>query len=460
MKTRILVVDDELSMREFISILLEREGYEVLTAADASTALERLSASPIDLVISDVQMPGLNGLELLARIRTSSPDTAVLLVTAYSTAEQAVEAMKLGAYDYLAKPFKVEELKILVRNALEKRDLQRENLLLREQARVSEGFGTLIGTSPRMRELFSLLRKVSDSASTVLILGESGTGKELAARAVHDNSPRKGKPFVAVNCGAIPETLIESELFGHAKGAFTGAVGERAGLFEQAQGGTLFLDEIGELPLAMQTRLLRVLQEREVRRVGGSTTKKVDVRVLAASNRDLAEQIKEGSFREDLYYRINVVRVELPPLRRRKEDLPLLVEQFIVKFNRLHHATVQGVSPEALSLLMAHDWPGNVRELENIIERAFVLCPDGIIEIAHLPDEITLHGSRSTSSATLHDARSQLELQAIRSSLERNNFNRLAVAQELGMHKTTLFRKIKQLGITLPQRDGRSRRPA
>jgi len=440
MKTRILVVDDELSMREFISILLEREGYEVLSAADATTALERLAASTIDLVISDVQMPGLNGLELLARIRETSPETAVLLITAYSTAEQAVEAMKLGAYDYLAKPFKVEEIKVLVHNALEKRDLKRENVMLREKAKVCAGFGNLIGTSPRMRDLFALLSKVADSASTVLILGESGTGKELAARAVHDNSPRKTKPFVAVNCGAIPETLIESELFGHAKGAFTGAVGERAGLFEQAQGGTLFLDEIGELPLAMQTRLLRVLQEREVRRVGGSSTKKVDVRVLAASNRDLAEQVKEGSFREDLYYRINVVQVTMPPLRERIEDIPLLIEHLAAKHGLI--AAGSGIiTSEALKCLMNYQFPGNVRELENIVERSLVLSRDKIT-LESLPTPVRGSAKRfdlhspvaiPDEGIALEPALEQLEKQYLLKALEKSNGVKKKAAELLGM---------------------------
>lgn len=440
MKTRILVVDDELSMREFISILLEREGYEVLTAADATTALERLAASSIDLVISDVQMPGLNGLELLSRIRASCPETAVLLITAYSTAEQAVEAMKLGAYDYLAKPFKVEEIKVLVHNALEKRDLQRENVLLREKAKACEGFGSLIGTSPRMRELFALLRKVAESASTVLILGESGTGKELAARAVHETSPRKGKPFVAVNCGAIPETLIESELFGHAKGAFTGAVGERAGLFEQAQSGTLFLDEIGELPLAMQTRLLRVLQEREVRRVGGSTTKKVDVRVLAASNRDLAEQVKEGSFREDLYYRINVVQVTMPPLRERIEDIPLLIEHLAHKHG-IASSSAGIITSEALKSLMTYQFPGNVRELENIVERSLVLSSDKIT-LDSLPQHVRGGGKRFDLHAAvaipdegmaLEPALENLEKQYLLKALEKSSGVKKRAAELLGM---------------------------
>ncbi len=438
MKTRILVVDDELSMREFISILLEREGYEVLTAADATTALERLAAAPVDLVISDVQMPGLNGLELLSRIRACCSETAVLLITAYSTSEQAVEAMKLGAYDYLAKPFKVEEIKVLVRNALEKRDLQRENQLLKEKAKACEGFGSMIGSSPRMRELFNLLGKVADSPSTVLILGESGTGKELAARAVHDTSPRKDKPFVAVNCGAIPETLIESELFGHAKGAFTGAVGERAGLFEQAQGGTLFLDEIGELPLAMQTRLLRVLQEREVRRVGGSSTKKVDVRVLAASNRNLAEQVKEGSFREDLYYRINVVQVTMPPLRERIEDIPLLIEHLVRKHAGNNKVTI---SSEALKSLMTYQFPGNVRELENIVERSLVLNRERIT-VENLPPHVRggekrfdLHAPVSIpdDGIALEPALENLEKQYLLKALEKSGGVKKRAAELLGM---------------------------
>ena len=330
---------------------------------------------------------------------------------------------------------------------------------LRHELEARFHVGEIVSRSPLMQRLFEVIPAIAVSPSTVLVTGETGTGKELMARTIHGLSKRSKGPFIALNCGALPDSLLESELFGYKAGAFTGATKDKPGRFAMANGGTLFLDEIGEISPALQVRLLRVLQERSFEPLGGTTTIQADARIIVATNRDLSAMVKSGTFREDLYYRINVVRVELPPLRRRKEDLPLLVEQFIVKFNRLHHATVQGISPEALSLLMAHDWPGNVRELENIIERAFVLCPDGIIEIAHLPDEITLHGSRSTSSATLHDARSQLELQAIRSSLERNNFNRLAVAQELGMHKTTLFRKIKQLGITLPQRDGRSRRP-
>ncbi len=451
MKTRILVVDDELSMREFISILLEREGYDVLTAADAATALSRLAASDIDLVISDVQMPGLSGLELLSRIKKDAPETAVLMITAFSTAEQAVEAMKLGAYDYLAKPFKVDEIKILVRNALEKRDLRRENKQLREKAGVCEGYGGIVGTSQRMKEVFGLLRKVSDAQTTVLVSGESGTGKELAARAIHVNSARTSKPFITVNCGAIPENLIESELFGHAKGAFTGAVGERAGLFEQANGGTIFLDEIGELPLAMQTRLLRVIQEREVRRVGGSITKKVDVRLLAASNSDLAQQVKEGSFREDLYYRINVVQVIMPPLRERVEDIPLLVEHLV----RKHRGTGGIVTSEALKALMAYQFPGNVRELENIIERSLVLDRDKI-GIESIPQQVRgaikrfdLHAAVDIpdEGIELEPALESLEKQYLIKALEKSGGSKTKAADLLGMSFRSYRYKLSKFGL-------------
>jgi len=329
---------------------------------------------------------------------------------------------------------------------------------LRHELEARFHVGEIVSRSPLMQRLFEVIPAIAVSPSTVLINGETGTGKELMARTIHGLSKRSKGPFVALNCGALQDTLLESELFGYKAGAFTGATKDKPGRFALASGGTLFLDEIGEISPALQVRLLRVLQERCFEPLGGTSSVTTDARIIVATNRDLAAMVKAGSFREDLYYRINVVRVELPPLRRRKEDLPLLVDQFIHKFNRLHHATVQGIAPEALSLLMAHDWPGNVRELENIIERAFVLCPNGMLQIAHLPDELTLHGTRTSASATLHDARTRLEAQTIRTALERNAYNRLAAARELGMHKTTLFRKIKQFGITLPQTDGRSQR--
>jgi two-component system, NtrC family, response regulator PilR len=370
--TTILIVDDELSMREFLSILLEGEGYQVDQAESAEEALISMERQSYDMVISDVSMPGLGGIELLSRIKAKSPDTAVLMITAFTTAEQAVEAMKLGAYDYLGKPFKVEEVKVLVKNALEKRSLVEENRRLKAEVKERFSFSGLVGKSKKMQEVYDLISKVADSMATVLIMGDSGTGKELAAKAIHYNSPRKNAPFVAVNCGAIPDTLIESELFGHTKGAFTGATSDRSGLFEQAAGGTLFLDEIGEIPLQLQAKLLRVLQEREYRRVGGAASLKADVRIVAASNRDLEEQVREGSYREDLFYRLNVVQVRMPSLRERSEDIPVLVEHFYKKYS-IWSGSGEVITPDALSALFNYPFPGNVRELENLVERCVVL---------------------------------------------------------------------------------------
>jgi len=384
MSRKILIVDDETSMRDFLSILLGREGYAVETAADAESALALLAERSYDLIISDVKMPGLNGIALLERVKRSWPDTAVLMITAYSTAEDAVEAMKLGAYDYLAKPFKVEELKILVRNALEKLDLTKENIRLRREVR--ERFSRFVGKSRVMRDLYTLIEKVAASTSSVLIMGESGTGKELAARAIHEHSLRRDETFVAVNCGAIPDTLMESELFGHKKGAFTGAVADKPGLFEQAEGGTLFLDEIGEIPLLLQAKLLRVLQEKEFRRVGGSETRKADVRIVAASNKDLEEQIREGTFREDLFYRLNVIMLRMPPLRERTEDIVPLIEHFFRKFTG-REISEPVATPEALKVILSYPFPGNVRELENMVERCTVLG-EPLLDCDALPPQI------------------------------------------------------------------------
>lgn len=386
----ILVVDDEQSMREFLAILLEREGYAVEQAENATTALQLLGQREFDLVLSDVNMPGLDGISLLREINQMAPYTAVLLVTAFSSAEQAVEAMKLGAFDYIPKPFKVEEIKLLVRNALETRDLKRENIRLKQEVRERYPIKGLIGKSRKMKELYALIEKYAASAANVLIYGESGTGKELAARAIHFNGPRGSKPFVAINCGAIPDTLIESELFGHRKGSFTGAVADRPGLFEQADGGTLFLDEIGEVPLQLQTKLLRVLQEREFRRIGDTQDRKCDVRIIAASNRNLEDYVKEGGFREDLFYRLNVLQLTMPPLRERSEDIPLLVDHFYEKFAG-RPPLDKTLTAAAFSILMKHPFPGNVRELENLVERCVVMGNKSLCEEC-LPPQVLKSG--------------------------------------------------------------------
>lgn len=452
MKIRILIVDDELSMREFLTILLEREGYQVTSAANAADALVQLENSLFDLVISDVQMPGLNGIELLGRIKSSAPDTAVLMITAFSAAEQAVEAMKLGAYDYIAKPFKIDEVKQLVINALDKQGLKRENSALKQLARERDHFCGIIGVSPRMKEIFGLIQKVAPSSSAVMILGESGTGKELVARAIHASSPRSAKQFVAVNCGAIPESLIESELFGHKKGAFTGAVADRPGLFEQAEGGTLLLDEIGELPLLMQTKLLRVLQEREFRRVGDAVVRKTDVRILTASNRDLDTQVKEGSFREDLFYRINVVQIIMPPLRERIEDIPLLVDSFFRKFST---ADVQGeiITPGALKALMNYPFPGNIRELENIVERSLILDP-AIITEENLPKQVATRAPCLCAEVVipeqgiaLEPLLDGLEKQYLFKALERTKGVKKKAAELLGMSFRSFRYRLAKFGL-------------
>lgn len=454
MKIRILVVDDELSMREFLSILLEREGYQVEVAGCAEDALRLMETSLFDLVLSDVNMPGLGGIELLSRIKKISPETGVLMITAFSAAEQAVEAMKLGAYDYISKPFKIEEIKQLVKNALEKQGLKRENILLKKDVQERDSFCGIIGKSPKMRELFEMIQKVANSQSSVLVLGESGTGKELAARSVHTCSPRKSKPFVAVNCGAIPENLIESELFGHKKGSFTGAVSDRPGLFEQAEGGTLFLDEIGELPMLLQTKLLRVLQEREFKRVGCALTRKSDVRIICASNRDLESQVRENSFREDLFYRINVVQLFMPPLRERIEDIPLLVEHFCRKYRVGEQAEPASVTPGALKMLMNHPFPGNIRELENCIERSLILDPHTISE-SSLPKQMLASKVASLSTdieipeegMLLEPLLEDLEKKYLLKALERTSGAKKKAGELLGMSFRSFRYRLAKFGL-------------
>ena len=396
-KYRVLIVDDEESMRDFLSIMLHREGYQVDTAVDGAQAVVHLRDHSYDLVISDIKMPRMTGLELLTHIKDRTPETVVLMVTAFSSTDEAVEAMKQGAYDYITKPFKNEEIRLIVKNALERRDLRRENLALKEALGQRFSFDGLIGKSKVMQDVFSMIRKVASSPVKILVTGESGTGKELVARAIHYNSDRRDGPFVPINCGAIPENLLESELFGHEKGSFTGAIRLKPGLFETAAGGTIFLDEIGELPAMMQVKLLRVLQENEFRRVGGTKDIKTDVRVLAATNRHLEEAVAAGSFREDLYYRFNVIRIDLPPLRQRREDIPVMVDFFWERFTGQKGVKV---AEDAMRRLIDYSWPGNVRELENVIERATVLGHDNEITLDCLPPNLVTGMSGSVTPLT------------------------------------------------------------
>jgi two-component system response regulator PilR (NtrC family) len=372
-KDKILVADDEQSMREFLDIMLKKEGYKVSLASNGEEVVKLVDNDLFDLVLLDIRMPKLDGISALKKIKANAPETIVIMITAYASADTAIKAMKEGAYDYITKPFKVEEIKLIIKNALEKKNLQKENILLKQVVRDRYHFGNIIGQSPKMMVLYDLLEKVSPTKTNILIAGESGTGKELVAKAIHYNSPRKEKPFVTLNCGAIPESLIESELFGHMKGAFTDAIATKKGLFEVADEGTIFLDEISELPLLMQVKLLRVLQDKEFKRVGGTEDIRVDVRIISATNKDLEEGVKEKRFREDLFYRLNVIQIKLPPLRDRKEDIQILANHFLKKYSEELSKNILKITPEALQILLNYDYPGNVRELQNIIERAVAL---------------------------------------------------------------------------------------
>jgi len=374
---KILVVDDEQSLRDVLSIMLKRAGYVVTTATDGEEAIDLVNKEIFDLVITDLRMPKVDGMEILKAVKSTSPETVVLLITAFASADSAVEAMKQGAYDYLTKPFQIDEVQLIIRNALEKRRLTTENMLLKREMASQSSFAQLVGQSDAMQKVFEVVRKVADSKSNVLICGESGTGKELVARAIHYNSARSTRPFVAVNCSAVPETLLESELFGHMKGSFTGAIANKAGLFEIADGGTIFLDEIGDTTPTIQVKLLRVIQEREFRRVGGSQDIKVDVRIVAATNKDLEKAVADGSFREDLYYRLDVIPIRLPPLRMRTGDIPLLVDHFLERFSKESGKAKPVISAEAMHVLLEHEWRGNVRELENLIERVVAFSTEG-----------------------------------------------------------------------------------
>jgi len=388
-KARIVVIDDEVNAASALCTLLKEDGYEVFSAHDGATGLGLVDQNDADVVLTDLRMPGMDGLELLKRLKQSRPQTMVVLMTAYGTVKNAVRAMKSGAEDYLSKPLDVEELEVVLERALEKKQLLEETRQLRERVAEKYRFENILGESPEMLHAFKVIRQVAPSSASVLLLGESGTGKELFAQALHQTGPRRSRPFIKVACSALPETLLESELFGHEKGSFTGAINTRAGRFEAADGGTLFLDEIGDISPTVQVKLLRFLEEREFERVGGNRTFKVDVRIVSATHRDLKKKIEDGSFREDLYYRLNVVEIDIPPLRERSSDIPLLAQHFLRKYAALNAKDARSLSDDALALLLRQPWPGNVRQLENAIERAVVLAEEAVLTPAHFP---TLEG--------------------------------------------------------------------
>jgi two-component system response regulator PilR (NtrC family) len=450
----ILVVDDERSMRDFLRIALQRGGYDVTLADSPTAAAMAYRGREFDLVITDLKMQGGTGLDVLDGVKAAHPHTQVVVVTAFATTETAIAAMKRGAYDYLTKPFKVDEIGVVVERALEKRALLRDNLELRAELQSRYRLDRLVGKATAMERVFELVRKVAPARTSVLLSGESGTGKELVARALHALSPRAKEPFVAVNCGAIPETLLESELFGHVKGAFTGAIADKPGLFAAAHGGTLFLDEIGELSSPMQVRLLRVLQERKVKRVGGTLEEEFDVRVVAATNRDLEAEVERGAFRSDLYYRLNVIQVHLPPLRQRREDVPLLVEHFVRKHAASLGRHIGGVEPDALAALCDYDYPGNVRELENLVERAVTLESGERITRSSLPElapkrksEPAGDGELPVEGIDLERVVGDYERGLLEKALARTQGRRKQAAHLLGISFRSLRYRLTKLGL-------------
>ncbi len=456
---RILVVDDERSMQEFLEIFLRGEGYEVTTAGDVASARARLESDEFDVVITDIQMPGGSGLDLLHIARDASPDAMVIMITAYASTETAIAAMKDGAYDYLTKPFRVDEIRLVVEKALEKKSLSRENRRLRSELRSRSRSRRVIGNSSAMQRVFDLVSQVADSRANVLVTGESGTGKEMIARAIHEMSERRDGPFIVVNCAAIPENLLESELFGHVRGAFTGALHNKEGLFELADGGTLFLDEVGDLPLPLQVKVLRAIQEKSFRRVGGTHDQQVDARIVSATNRRLEEEVVRARFREDLYYRLNVIEIPLPPLRERKDDIALLVDHFIEKYARELGKDVKGMSDEALAKLLAYRFPGNVRELENVIERAAALTRGPVIQVESLPRSVL---EREEPEAAARIPRDGVDLDRLMEEYERSLILealrpaggvKKKAAKLLGISFRSLRYRLEKLGID----DGRPR---
>lgn len=451
MADRILVVDDEKIIRESISFILKKEGFSITEAANGKQAYDRLLNESFDLIITDLEMPEMKGIELLDHAMHINPKSLVVIITAYGSLETAIAALRKGASDYILKPIEFEELLVKIRRLLDHRKLALENQYLRQELNREYDFSNIVGKSPEMLKVFDMIQKVSATDSTVLITGKSGTGKELVARAVHFNSKRSGKPFIAVNAGAIPETLIESELFGHRKGSFTGAVADKVGYFKAADGGTMLLDEISDMPMHLQVKLLRALEQKEITPVGMSTSIPVDVRMLASTNRDLEKEVEGGRFRQDLYYRLNVVEIHLPSLTERKADIPLLIDHFVSKYKREMRKDIKGVRNEVMRVLMQHEWKGEIRELENIIERAAIFCDSELVTLEDLPEflrveaPVTLQGD----VASLKTALSDYEKQYIITILRKNNMDKEQTAKELHISLPTLYRRLQEFGISL-----------
>jgi two-component system, NtrC family, response regulator PilR len=469
----VLVIDDDETVRDVIKMFLQAKGFEVTTTPDGQTGLDRFREEKFDAVLSDLVMPGVNGIEVLKGIVEQNTNTPVIMITAYGSVQTAVEAMKMGAFDYVTKPFVLDELHIILERAIGVSRLHRENLMLKMQLKKKYNFKGLIGDSPRMQKVYEMIEKIADTDSTVMITGESGTGKELVAKTIHFNSSRSQGPFVPLNCAAIPKDLLESELFGHEKGAFTGAMSTRIGRFELAHNGTLFLDEIGELDPSLQVKLLRVLQEREFERVGGVKTIKVDVRILAATNKDIEKATKEGKFREDLFYRLNVIPLQLPPLRKRIEDFPLLIEHFVHELSKRRKREPLKFSQEVMDCLMKYTWPGNVRELENLIERLTILSSGNVVAVSDLPEKIhqfttpdienSVHPPEVSEQREGYSALpaygldlnthiNNIERNLILKALEKTGGVRSRAAGLLGLNRTTLIEKMKKMGIEMQRR--------
>jgi DNA-binding NtrC family response regulator len=447
---KILIVDDERSMCQFLSIMLRKEGYRVTTVSNGKKAIEEIQGTKYDVVLSDIKMSGMDGIEVLTEIKAIDSSIPVIIMTAYASQKTAIEAVNKGAFHYLIKHAKNDEIKMVIRNALDMKRVRSENMYLKKQLKKSSDFKTIIGKSEEMDKIFKLVDKVADSDSTIMIFGESGTGKELIARAIHYRSNRAGGPFVSINCGALPESLLESELFGHVKGSFTGAIKDKEGLFKVAQGGTFFLDEVGETSQTIQVKLLRVLQEREIIPVGGTNPIRVEVRLIAATNADLEKAVKNDRFRADLFYRLNVIPIDLPPLRKRRDDVPLLVNHFLKKFNEnLDSKQQKVITKQAMDILVNYNWPGNVRELENAIERAVILADDSEINIDSLPEKVRL---REPSSQHLIMDRAQVTLEELEKEylikvLNDANWQKKKASSILGINASTLYRKIQRYGL-------------